>query len=263
MDLGGVKGQYQAAKGIKRINDFTTATRKKAKSIGSSSDYNDDLKDDVKSVKSSTKKGRSKSGGGEEPLLRRRKTGSVGSKTNEVTADADIEKGVKKQYKQVIYLFVARDSDMFVFENHYDLTVQQAKFKAEIFEVLNYYQEEIKDEQERPPQHVKSLIFDKLQLHLHYEDIYYGLIAPESLPEPKAQRLLGEVKEEVRKLYKGNVQYMRRQNNLEHNCMSKFISPKVDVIIENYGSVTSQQHLNDAFKKVSDIQKMTTDIIED
>lgn len=45
--------------------------------------------------------------------------------------------------------------------------------------------------------------------------------------------------------------------------MSKFISPKVDVIIENYGSVTSQQHLNDAFKKVSDIQKMTTDIIED
>ena len=110
----------------------------------------------------------------------------------------------------MIYLFIARDSDMFVFENHYDMQVQQAKFKAEIFEVLNYYQEEIKDEQERPPQHVKPLIFDKLQLHLHYEDIYYGLISPESFPEPKAQALLGEVKEEVRKLYKGNVSYMRR-----------------------------------------------------
>ena len=52
MDLGGVKGQYQAAKGIKKVNDFANATRKKAKSIGSSSDYADDLKDDVKSVKS-------------------------------------------------------------------------------------------------------------------------------------------------------------------------------------------------------------------
>ena len=71
--------------------------------------------------------------------MRRRKTGSVGSKSNEGTANADIEKGVKKQYKQVIYLFIARDSDMFVFENHYDLQVQPAKFKAEIFEVLNYY----------------------------------------------------------------------------------------------------------------------------
>ena len=97
MDLGGVKGQYQAAKSIKKVNDFANATRKKAKSIGSSSDMADDLKDDVKSVKSTQKKGRSKSGANDEPLLRRRKTGSVGSKSNEgVTANADIEKGVKK-----------------------------------------------------------------------------------------------------------------------------------------------------------------------
>ena len=84
-------------------------------------------------------------GGGDEPLLKRKKTGSVGSKSNgEVTADGDNEKnGGKRQYKQVIYIFVARDSDMFVFENHYDMQVQPAKFKAEIFELINYYQEEI------------------------------------------------------------------------------------------------------------------------
>ena len=97
MDLGGVKGQYQAAKSIKKVNDFANSTRKKAKSIGSSSDYADDMRDDVKSVKSSQKKGRSKSGTGDEPLLRRKKTGSVGSKSNEgVTADGDNEKGTKK-----------------------------------------------------------------------------------------------------------------------------------------------------------------------
>ena len=93
-----MKGQYQAAKNIKKVNDFATATRKKAKSIGSSSEMGDDLKEDVQSVKSSNRKGRSKSGGGDEPLLRRKKTGSVGSKSNgEVTADGDNEKNGGKR----------------------------------------------------------------------------------------------------------------------------------------------------------------------
>jgi len=99
MDLGGLKGQYQTAKSIKKVNDFATATRKKAKSIGSSSEMGDDMKDDVKSMKSSQRKGRSKSGGGgDEPLLKRKKTGSVGSKSNgEVTADGDNEKNGGKR----------------------------------------------------------------------------------------------------------------------------------------------------------------------
>lgn len=106
MDLGGLKGgQYQAIKSAKKVNDFAQATRKKAKSIGSSSDYAaEDMKDEVQSVKSKDRKGRSKSGGGDEPLLRRKKTGSIGSKSNgDATSDGgDIEKkggSGKKQYK--------------------------------------------------------------------------------------------------------------------------------------------------------------------
>jgi hypothetical protein len=37
----------------------------------------------------------------------------------------------------MIYLFVARDADMIVYENHIEKKVQQAKFMAEIFEILN------------------------------------------------------------------------------------------------------------------------------
>lgn len=50
----------------------------------------------------------------------------------------------------MIYLFIARDSDMIVFENHLEKSVQSAKFQAEIFEVLNSYQE-IDDIEARPP----------------------------------------------------------------------------------------------------------------
>lgn len=45
--------------------------------------------------------------------------------------------------------------------------------------------------------------------------------------------------------------------------MSKFVKPKIDVIIDNYSTVTSSNNLNEAFKKVEAIKQMTGDIIED
>jgi hypothetical protein len=75
--------------------------------------------------------------------------------------------------------------------------------------------------------------------------------------------LLGELKEEVRKLYKGNVVYMKRQTNLEHNCMNKFIKPKVDIIINNYTSNIASTQLKSAIDKVNDVTKMASEILEE
>ena len=69
-------------------------------------------------------------------------------------------------------------------------------------------------------------------------------MAQESFTEDKAQRLLSDVKEEVRKLYKGNVTYMKRQTNLEPNCLDKFLRPKTEKILENYQSSISSKNLN-------------------
>ena len=52
---------------------------------------------------------------------------------------------------------------------------------------------------------MKPLLFNKLQFHLHYDVIYYGLVAQETFTEEQAQRLLADVKGEVVKKYKGNV----------------------------------------------------------
>lgn len=163
------------------FNSKGKETNRKSKSIGAASDMNDEMKDEVESVRSTTKMNRSKSGGAElkEEMKRKKsKAKDIGRKSSSNISTDDVERG-KIKYADVIYLFVARDSDMFVFECHYDMQVKPAKFKAEIFELLNYFQEQISEEKERPPTHVKPLIFDKLQLHLHYDQIYYGLIAPE------------------------------------------------------------------------------------
>ena len=61
---------------------------------------------------------------------------SFGRKKSASSLDDEI---VTDTFKKLVYLFVARDSDMFVFENHLEPKIASAKFTAEVYEVLNYY----------------------------------------------------------------------------------------------------------------------------
>lgn len=93
-------GGYQALKAAKKMKDVEGSVRKKAKSIGSKSDVSNELDDDVKSVKSASKNGRSKSGESKVALLKKKRSGSTGNKSD--PGDGDIEKGKSgsgKNYK--------------------------------------------------------------------------------------------------------------------------------------------------------------------
>lgn len=57
----------------------------------------------------------------------------------------------------------------------------------------------------RPSQESKALVFNRLNLHVHFDVIYYGLVSSENVGEEKAWRLLNDLKEEVKTIYKGNV----------------------------------------------------------
>jgi hypothetical protein len=57
---------------------------------------------------------------------------------------------------------------------------------------------------------LKPLLFNDLKFHLHYDIIYYGIVAQDSMTEDSAQRMLQDVKDQVNKLYKGNVAYMMK-----------------------------------------------------
>lgn len=45
----------------------------------------------------------------------------------------------------------------------------------------------------------------KMDLHIMYDTVYYGLVSTPEFSKEKAQRLLESVREEVKKMYKGNV----------------------------------------------------------
>lgn len=87
-----------------------------------------------------------------------------------------------------------------------------------------------------------------------FDTIYYGLISSNEFAEEKAQRLLSDVREEVKKMYKGNVQFMMKQTNLERNCLDKFLRPKVATLLENYNTNISSKNLNAAFQKVDEVK---------
>ena len=55
-------------------------------------------------------------------------------------------------------------------------------------------------------------------------------------------------------MYKGNVQFMLKQTNLERNCLEKFLKPKVQVTLENYNTSISSKNLNNAFQKVDEVK---------
>ena len=57
-------------------------------------------------------------------------------------------------------------------------------------------------------------------------------------------------------MYKGNVQFMLKQSNLERNCLDKFLRSKVTKIIDNYSTNISSKNLNQAFSKVDDIKSI-------
>jgi hypothetical protein len=91
----------------------------------------------------------------------------------------------------------------------------------------------------RPEHESKDLVFDNMKLLIHYDVIYYGLVHSPNFAEDKGQRLLNDVKEEVKTMYKGNVGFMLKQSNLEKNCLDKFLRVKITKIIDNYNTKIS------------------------
>ena len=107
--------------------------------------------------------------------------------------------------------------------------------------------QDIDDIESRPTSKVDSITDTNMNLHIMFDTVYYGLVSSNEFSEEKAQKLLHSVKDEVKKMYKGNVQFMLKQTNLERNCLEKFLKPKVQVILENYNTSISSKNLNNAF----------------
>lgn len=122
--MDSIQNQYKAAKTIKKVTDIGNSVKEKANKTS------EGLKERSQSSSSiKRKKSKVKDEEGNEPLLesganqdnedivsnRSARSGSNSAKAEPTKSKPSAEMA---NYKQMIYLFVARDSEMFVFEHH-------------------------------------------------------------------------------------------------------------------------------------------------
>ena len=100
--------------------DIEKESSKKSRTKSSGSVVKDDSKKNRASFGSS-KKDKAKSEGS-----------AAGDDAPERPANLD-------NFKKLVYLFVARDSDMFVYENHIEPKIVAPKFTADIYKVITVY----------------------------------------------------------------------------------------------------------------------------
>ena len=113
-----------------------------------------EMKDRASSLSKKSTSSGSKSVGSKSDLENQSQRKSTKKKSNSVTStkSADSAKPKpeeKKGGEDMVFLFVARDSDCLIYENHIKKTIQPASFRAMIDEVLSDYTS-IDEASERP-----------------------------------------------------------------------------------------------------------------
>ena len=129
----------------------------------------------------------------------------------------------------VHYCFIARDSDMVVFENLVNKDLKQSQLKDEAIEILVSKEKEVKDVILKMNSSVSSAVDEEtkddsltwfeplpritggVELHLMlHSGIFFGIVTELKYNEDKAKRFLTDLLKELTILYKGNVKFIQR-----------------------------------------------------
>ena len=89
-----------------------------------------------------------------------------------------------------------------------------------------------------------------------FDHVHFGCIADKSFNEDKAYRFLGDIKDQLSNVYKGNLSFILRQSNLTANCYDKMFKPNFTKVLENYNTGISSGNLQMAFQKVDEVTEI-------
>lgn len=85
---------------------------------------------------------------------------------------------------------------------------------------------------------------------------YFGVLVEDNYSEGKGFKFLGEVKDQLAKIYKGALSFILKQPNLEPGCYNKNFIKTFKKIMSNYETGINSDVVNEAFDKVQDLKKM-------
>ena len=144
----------------------------------------------------------------------------------------------------VHYCFIARDSDMIVFECLVTKDLKQPQLRTISVDLITLKEKENASTLTRMNSSTASAldaeqgedillwtepcpqITGGVEIHvLLQQGVWFGIFTELKYPDAKAKGFLQQLHKEMDKLYKGNLPFMRRQGNLKPNVYDKPFKP--------------------------------------
>ena len=142
------------------------------------------------------------------------------------------------------YCFIARDSDMIVFETLQTKEYTNRSFKRDVKSKLTDLDS---IPAESRPQKEQELNFgggkEDLKLSIFFSTIYFGCVTDGDYAEDKLYRFLDDIKKEFSGIYKGNLSFIFKQTNLTPNCFDKAFKTAFTKVHDNYNTGISNRNL--------------------
>ena len=137
---------------------------------------------------------------------------------------------------KVYYAFIARDSDMIVFEKQVTRELNAKQIQNEVGEIIT--------SQEQMPEQIRDKYTEKamekitssspVECHMLYNTVFIGLVTDMGYGKDKSNKFLDEIHSAFNLMYKNNLQYIKRQQNLKPNVFYEAFNTSFKKIYKNY-----------------------------
>ena len=138
----------------------------------------------------------------------------------------------------VHYCFIARDSDMVVFEVKITQSLNTVQLQNEVTEMLVQQERIAEAQREEMTYHsmerVTSGTGSALECHLLYNVAFFGIMTDFRYDKEKAKRFLNDLFSEMNVMYRKNINFIKRQQNLKPFVYNQPFRASFDRVLDRY-----------------------------
>lgn len=95
---------------------------------------------------------------------------------------------------------------------------------------------------------------EAVECHLIFNTVYFCFVTDLNFGEDKAQRMAADLHVELSKMYKGNLEFIRKQSNLKPNVFDKVFKSNFTKVLENYQTAIKTTNVNAAMAKADEVK---------
>ena len=147
---------------------------------------------------------------------------------------------------KVYYCFIARDSDMIVFEKQVIRELNAKQVQNEVVEIITSQEQVPEQLRDKNTQKAMEKITSSspVECHMLFNIVFIGIVTDMGYGKEKAKKFLDEIHASFNTMYKNNLPYIKRQQNLKPNVFYEAFNTSFKKIYKNYDTGISMDAVN-------------------